>query len=254
MIREIKFISYEKSMPELLDSLNFDAIIKRENKIILKPNLTCCKEFPTTTYPKFVEEIIKHIRKHNKEVEIIIAEGSGGDPTDKCFKELGYEALSDNYGIPLINLNTAETLRLENSEFKKFSFIDYPKILLDGFLISLPVLKEHIEATVTISLKNMLGCYPSAQDGKNWKTEMHQWHIDYSIHDIVVCRYPDFAICDASVGQLKNEVSGTPKEFGILLAGDPLGLDKRGAFILGHDWEKIRHLVFIDEYLKSKSR
>jgi len=237
-----------------LDSLDFSKKIEKENKIILKPNLTCCKEFPTTTHPKFVEEIIKYIRKYNKEAELIIAEGSGGDPTEKCFKALGYKELSEKYNIPLINLNAVETLRIENPEFKKFSFIDYPKILLDGFLISLPVLKEHIEATVTISLKNMLGCYPSAQDGKNWKTEMHQWHIDYSIHDIVVCRYPDFAICDASVGQLKNEIYGPQKEFNLLLAGEPLELDKRGAFILGHDWEKIRHLVFIDEYLKSKSR
>jgi len=250
MIKEIKFSNYEKSIPELLDSLNFGRNVAKEEKIILKPNLTCFKEFPTTTHPKFVEEIIKYIRKYNQKAKIIIAEGSGGDPTEKCFQELEYGVLSEKYNIPLINLNTAETLRIEKPEFKKFDFIDYPKLLLDGFLISLPVLKEHIEATVTISLKNMLGCYPSKHPHKDWKAEMHKWHIDYSIHDIIVCQYPDFAICDASVGQMKNEIHGIPKEFNLLLAGEPLELDKRGAVILGHNWEKIRHLVFIDELLK----
>jgi len=250
MIKETKFISYEKSIPELLDGLDFGLRIIREKKIILKPNLTLSKEFPTTTHPKFIEEIIKYIRQYNEKAKIVIAEGSGGDPTEKCFKELGYKELSERYDIPLINLNTAETIRIEKPQFKKFDFIDYPKILLEGFLISLPALKEHIEATITISLKNMLGCYPSKQDGKNWKTEMHQWHIDYSIHDIIACKYPDFAICDGSVGQTGNEISGSPREFKILLAGDSLELDKRGAAILGHDWDKVRHLVFIDELSK----
>jgi len=252
-MKEIKFISYEKSIPELLDKLNFGRKIIKEKEIILKPNLTCFKEFPTTTHPKFVEETIKYIRKYNQKTKILIAEGSGGDPTEKCFKELGYEAISEKYDIPLINLNTAETIRMEKPEFKKFDFIDYPKILLEGFLISLPVLKEHIEATVTISLKNMLGCYPSRQPDRDWKTEMHQWHIDYSIHDIIACKYPDFAICDGSVGQTGNEISGSPKEFNILLAGDSLELDKRGASILGHNWEKVRHLVFIDELFKKEN-
>ena len=111
-------------------------------------------------------------------------------------------------------------------------------------------MKEHHEAIVTISLKNMLGAFPSRHGGENWKTKMHSWSIDYSIHDILACKFPDFAICDASIGQIGGEFSGEPKKFGLLLAGFPLEVDKKGAEILGYDWRKIRHLVFASELVE----
>ena len=36
--------------------------------------------------------------------------------------------------------------------------------------------------------------------------------IDYSIHDILVCKFPDLAIVDASIGQIGGEIWGTPKK------------------------------------------
>jgi uncharacterized protein (DUF362 family) len=155
-----KFESYKKSVSELLDSAGFSELLKRNNKkIILKPNLTLNKKFPTTTHVEFVEEILKYIKKYSKN-EIVIAEGSGGDKTNDCFGDLGYKELAGKHSIKLIDLNEAECEKISKSNFKKFKFIEYPKVLLDSFLISLPVLKEHSEAIVTISLKNMLGAYP----------------------------------------------------------------------------------------------
>ena len=46
-------------------------------------------------------------------------------------------------------------------------------------------------------------------------------------------------------------MSGTPEEFGLILAGDPLEVDKKGAEILGRDWRKIKHISWADE-LKRK--
>lgn len=250
-VKEVKFVNYESSVHKLLDNTNFKKIIKEKKRIILKPNLTLCKAFPTTTDSKFVEEIIKYIKKYNKKAEIIIAEGSGGDKTDKCFKKLGYEELSKKYKVLLLDLNEAETKKIKSEKFKKFSFIEYPKALLTGFVISLPVLKEHTTAKVTISLKNMLGAFPKQEDA-DWKTSMHKWPIEYSIHDILVCKFPDYAICDASIAQLEHEINGYAKEIGILIAGEPLEVDKRGAFLLGHDWKRVPHLVLADELKSSK--
>ena len=246
-VSEIKFKSYEESVPKLLGNSGFKEVIKGQKRIFLKPNLTLCKYFPTTSEVSFVEQIILYIQKYNKKAEIIIAEGSGGCETQKCFEKLGYTALSKKYNVPLFDLNEAEVSRIKDERFKKFTFIDYPKPLLRGFLISLPVLKEHSEAKVTISLKNMLGCFPARLYGGNWKTAMHKWPIEYSVHDALVCRFPDYAICDASIAQLEDEIHGYPKEMDILLAGDPLELDKRGALLLGHDWKKVPHLVLAEE-------
>ncbi len=251
ILEEVKFESYKKSIPELLDKLNFKNIIKKEKKIILKPNLTLYKKFPTTTNVDFVEEIIKYIRKHNKNSEIIIAEGSGGDKTEECFKKLGYIKLGEKFKIPLIDLNNCDIKKINKKDFKKFSFINYPKPLLSGFLISLPVLKEHSEAKVTISLKNMLGAFQKNKK-ENWKNKMHQWQIGYAIHDILVCKFPDLAICDASIAQSEHEIYGNIKKFNLLFAGSAFEVDKCGAQLLRYDWKSINHLNLTKELLNKK--
>jgi len=251
---EQKFVSYEKSVKNLLDKAGFKEVIRKERKIILKPNLTKCKAFPTTTDAEFVEAVIKYIRKCNKKAKIIIAEGSGRSSTEKCYKKLGYLKL-DKYDVELVDLNNAETIKKRSKRFKKFRSIEFPKILLDGFLISLPVLKGHGETKVTISLKNMIGCYPACyyqESGHNWKNILHKIGINNSIHDILSIRPPDYAICDASIAQLEHEINGYPKEIGLLLAGNPLEVDKRGALLLGYDWKRIPHLVLAMELLEKQ--
>jgi len=250
---EEDYVSYEESIPELLKKAKFKELILKEKKIILKPNLTKCKAFPTTTEPHFVEEIIKYIKKANKKAKIIIAEGSGGSSTEKCYKRLGYEEMAQKYDIELVDLNSAKTIKRRSKKMKKFKTIEFPKVLTEGFLISLPVLKGHSKTKVTISLKNMIGCYPSYHyqtPGHTWKNKLHLGGVDTSIHDVLTVKFPDYAICDASIAQLEHEINGFPKEIGTLLAGQPLEVDKKGALLLGYDWKRIKHLTLAEELLE----
>jgi len=250
-IASVRFSSYKESVPFVLDKLDVGKVLCKQSKIILKPNLTCNKQPPVTTPVSFVKEVLNYCLDYSKG-KILIAEGSGGSNTGDCYRDLGYLDLAKKYSIKLIDLNEEEVVVKKSSSFKKFRYIYFPKVLDDSFLISLPVLKEHGEAKVTISLKNMLGCFPKEEykgekyEG-SWKAKMHQWLIDYSIHDILVCKFPDLAIVDASTGQIGGEVWGTPKKFGLILAGDPLGVDKEGAEILGKNWRKIKHISWANE-------
>ena len=101
-----KFSSYETSVPRILDSLGIKELLSRQKKIILKPNLTCCKPPPVTTPAKFVEEILKYCQAYSR-AEILIAEGSGGS-TNLCYDNLGYRELEKKYAVKLINLNQEE--------------------------------------------------------------------------------------------------------------------------------------------------
>ena len=211
----VKFTSYEKSVPCVLDKLAVKEILSEQSRIILKPNLTCNKPPPVTTSIDLVREVLKHCLEHSRG-KVLIAEGSGANTWD-CYRDLGYLDLSKEYDIELIDLNEEEVVTKRSTLFKKFSYIHFPKVLEDSFLISLPVLKEHTQARVTISLKNMLGCFPKGKytgekyEG-SWKVKMHQWPIDYSIHDILVCKFPDLAVVDASIGQIDGEVWGNSQE------------------------------------------
>jgi len=252
MLAELDFRSYEESVPALLESCGLARMLKGKRLVILKPNLTCNKAPPTTTPVRFVERIVKYI-KENSDAKIIIAEGSGGNSTQESYHELGYRRIAERYGIELIDLNTSEIVTIKSEMFLRFDEIYFPKIMLDGFVISLPILKEHSQASITVSLKNMLGCFPSRyySEGKPWKGKIHKWPIEYSIHDILVCKFPDFAVCDANIAQLGNEVHGRPKKIGKLIAGSPLDVDKRGAELLGHEWRRIKHIVLAEKLAKN---
>lgn len=247
-IKVIKAADYSK-VPKMLDDLKLGKKIKSQKLIILKPNLVLNKKNPATTKAELVEVFIKYCMKHSK-AKIVVAEGSGGNATPICYADQGYNELTKKYDIELIDLNETETATVKSSKFRRFKEILYPKILLEGFVISIANLKEHSCAKVTMSLKNMLGCYPARHYGGNWKSHIHEKPVEYAIHDIIACKYPDFAIIDGITAGLKHECRPVPRKMNVIIAGDSLEADKKGAEILSYKWKDIPSLVFVDELRK----
>ena len=66
------------------------------------------------------------------------------------------------------------------------------------------------------------------------KNKIRKWPIKYSIHDILKCKMPNFAIIDAS-------------KQGYILAGLPIEIDKQAVKLLGTDWKSVAHLKLVDE-------
>jgi uncharacterized protein (DUF362 family) len=111
-------------------------------------------------------------------------------------------------------------------------------------LISLPKLKTHHWAGVTLSLKNLFGTLPGICYG--WpKNELHWCGIDESIVDIALTRRPDLAIVDGIVGmEGDGPLNGTPKSLGALIMGwDPLAVDATCCRLMQLDPEKVAYLV-----------
>lgn len=232
----VKFVSYAETIPKMLKVIKFPEILKKQSRIILKPNIQ--SESGKNTSPEFVEAVLKFcIENKAPETEIFVAEGpEQGDAID-LFENLGYKSLAEKYGIGLIDLNNAETEEMINDEFLKFDSIQYPQIMKDSFIVSLPVLRTDEESEIAGSLQNMLGAFPAKHYTgffSTIKNKIRKWPIKYSIHDILKCRMPEFAIVDAS-------------EKGVILAGIPLEIDKQAAKLLGLDWKAISHLRLIDE-------
>jgi len=231
----IRFKSYEETIPKLLDVINLKSELKKHPRIILKPHLEGNPEKSTSS--EFVEEILKFcLQNKNPAAEIYIVEGSDGEETTDLFDAMGYQKLAEKYSIGLIDLNDTVLVEIED-EFSKFEKVKYPKILLDSFVISLPPLAEDPETIVAGSLSNMLGAYPSSHYSGFFslkKNKIRKWSIKYSIFDILKCKMPEFAIIDAS-------------KKGVLLAGQPLEIDKQAAKLLDKDWKEVPYLKFIDE-------
>lgn len=239
----IKFISYNESVTKLLDLMNLKAELKKYDKIVLKPNLTNDKENSTSV--NFVESVLKFcLQNKNPVAEVFIAEGADGFSTEELFHSQGFGKLAEKYQISLIDLNNAETEEIENYKFIKFSSIEYPKILKNSFLISLAKLFESEETEISDSLSNMLGAFPSKNYSgffSSTKNKIRKWPIKYAIHDILLCKMPNFSILDAS-------------EQGTIFAGLPIEIDKQAAKFIGKDWQRVPHLNLLNENLSSKEQ
>lgn len=240
----VRFGSYEETIPKLLRLIKFDNELKRHEKIVLKPNLFMGSK-ENSTRVEFVEQVLKFcVENKNPGTEIFIAEGCDSIDTEEAFDELGYRELSEKYGVGLIDLNHAETEVIENDDFLRFNEIHYPKILKDGFVISLPYLREDNELEMAGSLSNMIGAFPSSKYTgffSSNKNKIRKWPMKYAIHDILKCKIPEFAIIDAS-------------SKGGILAGQPLEMDKQAAKALKHDWKQIGHLKLVDEGFHEKDK
>ena len=236
----IKFKSYQESVPKVLEFLKVSAELKKYDKIILKPSI---KNSDSSTPSAFTEAVLKFcLENKNPTAEVFIAEGADGEDTMELFEQFGYQNLAEKYSIGLIDLNNTETETLVNGEFLKFEEVNYPKILLNSCIISLPILKEDEETEISDSLTNMIGAFPSSHYAGFFslkKNKIRKWPIKYSIHDILKCKMPNFTVIDAS-------------QQGQIIAGLPLEVDKQATKLLNKEWKSISHLKLIDESFSSE--
>ena len=236
----IKFSSYEDSINKLLTLLKVSNELKKYDKIILKPYIADTNNY---TPVEFLESVLKFcIANKNPVAEVFIAEGSDSSDTTDLFESIDYNSLTEKYSIGLLDLNNTEVEEITDSEFLKFSSIKYPKILLESCVISLPVLMEHSETEIVDSLSNMLGAYPSQHYSgffSSNKNKIRKWPMKYSIHDILICKLPNFAVIDAS-------------KQGHIIAGLPIEIDKTAAKLLGKDWRSIQHLKLAHDSFSSR--
>ncbi len=117
-------------------------------------------------------------------------------------------------------------------------------VLRADFVVSMPKLKTHHWAGVTLSLKNMFGIVPGSCYG--WpKNVLHWAGITRALLDINSTVCPDFAIVDGIMGMEGNgPIQGVPKACGVLVLGnDPVAVDATCARIMGLVPEQIEHLV-----------
>ncbi|MBE9531350.1 MAG: DUF362 domain-containing protein, partial [Proteobacteria bacterium] len=163
----------KESVPLVLNGAGLGALLKGEARVIIKPNLVEAIMPPVTTPVALVGEVVKYIQENAPHIEIIIADGTGSLEYDTTyvFKELGYLEMSRALGVRLVDLNEEESVLLEIDGCTRWPEFYLPRIVMDSFLLSVPVLKAHTLAGVTLTMKNMVGLAPPSryQQGGHWR-------------------------------------------------------------------------------------
>ena len=253
----INFKNYSESVKEALDSIEANKIISQQNQILIKPNLIDSIPFPVTTHPDCVSIIIDYVRNCS-DTKIIIAEGCGSSTleTDEVFRELGYDKLAKDKKVSLIDLNKEPVTKLRKAGLKIFPEYYIPEIAMKSYILSVPVLKAHSLARVTLALKNMMGFAPPKyyQKGGHWKKSFFHANMHEAIIEMNAYRKADMVLLDATVGMAEYHLGGKhcSSPLNKLVDGyDSAEVDKISAELLGFDWTHIKHISDANKY-KSK--
>ncbi len=215
--------------------------------VLLKPNFVePDRENVINTHPAVVGAAFEAFLRLGAKT-VTVAEGPGHERDTEGIVET--IKLRDYIG-PLpgkfidLNVDEVELVRLK-TRATKLKELYLPKTVLRAdFVVSVPKMKTHHWAGVTLSLKNMFGIVPGNCYG--WpKNALHWAGLTRSILDINGTVRPDFAIVDGIVGMEGNgPIQGTAKACGVLVAGDdPVAVDATCARIMGLQPERIDYLA-----------
>ena len=249
-VAKVDFAGYETSIPKALDLIEAGARLPQDGLIIIKPNLTNSSARPVTTAVEAVEAVFQYCRGRSK-AEIAIGEGTGQGRTCDVFKTLGYADLARKYDIELIDFNEAEAVLLKNDDAFQLKELYLPRIAVEAFIISVPVLKDHSFTGTTIAMKNMFGLPPARFYKGAWnKSKLHSPSTDKSVVDICLYKKPDLSVVDASTVLEGMHLAGTEEDLNLILASfDAVAVDAVGSDLLGHDPEDLKYLTLANGLL-----
>ncbi len=236
-------------VPALLTDAGLAEALQKQRRVVIKPNLVEALAPPITTPAAIVEILVDYLCSCCPAAQIIIAEGTGSLAYDTmhCFTQLGYEALAARQPVTLIDLNRERCRHLRNPGCTRWPEMYLPELLFNSYLISVPVLKAHSLAGVTLTMKNMMGCAPPDryQAGGWGKSSFHR-NIQYAVFDLNRYRTPDFTLLDGSIGMARAHLWGptcTPPVNRLAVAYDPVAIDAYGAGLLNRSWRDIGHIA-----------
>ncbi len=299
-----------------LDPIMIDEDADGQIVVVLKPNLVV--DISYTEYPengivtdrRVVASVVDLVKEAAARLgvatRIVIAEGSaapldgmytGRDITRFAFAAAGYDSDWDQRfdldpDVALVDLNDCGgidpdpplgcTLVTINDAVMRRQYWAHDVLLEAEVLISIPTLKNHGNADITLALKNRVGTAPSdiyhsrsanpdmANRANQMKYSLHfslygfPWDVDrssgrdypeetfnpdliinYTIVDLNLVRPQDFAIIDGLVG-ITDGPGGfnqpSPNTQLIIAGRDSVAVDSVGTLIMGYNPDAIHHI------------
>ena len=226
----------------------------RGRRVVLKPNFV---EFDpqgaVNTHPMLIAAAIEVFRSQGA-LEVLVAEGPGHRRDNEYILTASglHDTLRDT-GARYVDLNMDVARTLEPaSRYTPLSRLHIAETVAGAdLLVSMPKMKTHHWAGVTLSLKNMFGIMPGSIYG--WpKNVLHYAGIEQSILDInASLDMPRFNIVDGIIGMEGNgPIQGVPRPSGVLVFGsDPVAVDATAARLMGIEPRRVWYLAQADRFL-----
>ena len=240
--------NYEQDLAAVLyETLCEFRLPVKDKTVLLKPNFVGLDPLGVmNTHPGVIAAARESFLRLGA-AQVLIGDGPAMDrDTEAIIESVRLREFTGPLGRTFVDLNVDDVKRVAlSTRASRLTELYLPKTVLGvDFLVSMPKLKTHHWAGVTLSLKNMFGIVPGSCYG--WpKNVLHWAGIDRSILDINAAARPDFAIVDGILGMEGNgPIQGTPKPCGILVLGDdPVAVDATCCRAMGLRPEKVKYLA-----------
>jgi len=247
-----------------------EEVTRDKQRIMLKPNLVG-PDPRFTTKPEVIRALAVLMKNAGKDV--CIGEGSAAapgfnsddqgdnftkdpailDPMQQyVFDQLGYTELANSLEIPLINLHTGEMVEVNVPNAFVFDKIIVHKSLSEiDLLCSVPMMKTHVLARVSLGMKNLIGLYPGSayctvrSCVHNASFEKRSPCVSFEVVDMVRACPPGLIVIDASTSMEGNgPTDGDLVKTDLIIAGtNPLATDMVAARIMGFHKNEVATLA-----------
>jgi uncharacterized protein (DUF362 family) len=237
---------------EIASIMAADGLILKGKKVLLKPNyVEAHPERPINTHPAVIANVA-HACLRLGAAEVTVGEASG-HRRDPWFSVLNpsLKAILDKR-VRCADMNHGDAVATENKgNFTGLAAFYLARAVAEAdVMISLPKMKTHHYAGVTLCLKNLFGVLPGIYYG--WpKNVLHFQGIERSILDLARTVKVHYGIVDGVVGmEGDGPIMGKAKPIGVLvLSPFPLAADATASRLMGFDPRKILYLFNAGRFL-----
>lgn len=226
-----------ENLNNALNLLPLQNLIGSGNTVVITPNFVKSKPPQTATVvgPNTLKALIQFVKSKNPK-RIVIAAGSGGDPTPKVMSDNGFDKIIQKEGVEFVDLNYGPyvELILDDCLVKSTKINElYEQI---DVLISFTQMKMHEEATVSLGIKNIALSWPPAEIHGFPKKNLG---IHNDLHNFIRAMAEKISI-DLTILSSQQAMIGTgpsdgkPINANMIIAGtDPVATDTVGARMFG---------------------
>jgi uncharacterized protein (DUF362 family) len=215
--------------------------VKPGQRVVIKPNMSwdVTPDGAANTSPELVADVARHCLDAGASSVVLVDHSI--EYWESSRKSSGIEAAIKNAGAIYAPSEKDGYYQRVGVSGRSLKDVMIHEALLEGdVLISVPVLKHHGGAGVSISAKGLMGCV--------WdRRTYHAKGLQSCIADFLSVRRPDLNVIDANrVITRHGPRGGSPEDVvdmgALIISPDVVAADTAGALMLGHKQGAIEHI------------
>ncbi|MDR0314516.1 MAG: DUF362 domain-containing protein, partial [Oscillospiraceae bacterium] len=248
------------AVSEIFDAAGGKSMLKSSGDVYIKPNGIDSKPY-CHTRPELIEAVISYWKDAGANRIFLFENSTQSNFTRMVYAITGYSDICRRYGVKEIYLDEEEDVTFdfkgkpsESQDEKGYRHLTFqiPKFVVENLIehkdenlyISLPKLKTHSMAGVTLGVKNQWG-FPQQND----RRPDHNYNLPYKLADVLGYLQPDFTLTEGIEATVFGHypVTAFAEEcvlpFKVLIASDNVvAADLVGAKLFGLTDEDVPHL------------